>query len=185
MGRKEPRIYPGATLSVPSLTFCSAGPSLWSVLALPPPAPPPPAPVSFLSCFLPFTCFRPGAQPPAGSAGGRGWREAGWSSLPVPADRPDPLPPLAPRAVFEFMPYMGITLATIFTMLRLANEAKMRQAICSGTCLLGPADEGRGKQAGGGAQQGGVPSPASCGPWPALGGPRRLNRGRRFQGNTA
>uniref|UniRef100_G3UEQ0 Maestro heat like repeat family member 2A n=1 Tax=Loxodonta africana TaxID=9785 RepID=G3UEQ0_LOXAF len=31
---------------------------------------------------------------------------------------------------FEFMPYMGITLATIFTMLRLANEAKMRQVIC-------------------------------------------------------
>jgi hypothetical protein len=30
------------------------------------------------------------------------------------------------------MPYMGITLATIFTMLRLANEAKMRQVICSG-----------------------------------------------------
>lgn len=36
------------------------------------------------------------------------------------------------------MPYMGITLATIFTMLRLANEAKMRQAICGGTCALGP-----------------------------------------------
>lgn len=35
-------------------------------------------------------------------------------------------------SVFEFMPYMGITLATIFTMLRLANEAKMRQVICSG-----------------------------------------------------
>ncbi|ELR56904.1 HEAT repeat-containing protein 7B1, partial [Bos mutus] len=32
--------------------------------------------------------------------------------------------------VFEFMPYMGITLATMFTMLRLANEAKMRQVIC-------------------------------------------------------
>ncbi|XP_006866874.1 PREDICTED: maestro heat-like repeat-containing protein family member 2A [Chrysochloris asiatica] len=32
--------------------------------------------------------------------------------------------------VFEFMPYMGITLATIFTMLRLANESKMRQVIC-------------------------------------------------------
>lgn len=31
------------------------------------------------------------------------------------------------------MPYMGITLATIFTMLRLANEAKMRQVICAGT----------------------------------------------------
>ncbi|KAB0337242.1 hypothetical protein FD754_025292, partial [Muntiacus muntjak] len=31
---------------------------------------------------------------------------------------------------FEFMPYMGITLATMFTMLRLANEAKMRQVIC-------------------------------------------------------
>lgn len=30
---------------------------------------------------------------------------------------------------------MGITLATIFTMLRLANEAKMRQVICSGACL--------------------------------------------------
>ncbi|XP_039090491.1 maestro heat-like repeat-containing protein family member 2A [Hyaena hyaena] len=38
---------------------------------------------------------------------------------------------LADGNVFEFMPYMGITLATIFTMLRLANEAKMRQAICS------------------------------------------------------
>ncbi|XP_045650023.1 maestro heat-like repeat-containing protein family member 2A isoform X2 [Ursus americanus] len=37
---------------------------------------------------------------------------------------------LANGNVFEFMPYMGITLATIFTMLRLANEAKMRQAIC-------------------------------------------------------
>lgn len=36
--------------------------------------------------------------------------------------------------VFEFMPYMGITLATIFTMLRLANEAKIRQAICGGEC---------------------------------------------------
>lgn len=33
------------------------------------------------------------------------------------------------------MPYMGITLATIFTMLRLANEAKMCQVICSGACL--------------------------------------------------
>ncbi|EDL92102.1 similar to hypothetical protein FLJ40243 (predicted) [Rattus norvegicus] len=38
---------------------------------------------------------------------------------------------LANGNVFEFMPYMGITLATIFTMLRLANEAKMRQVICS------------------------------------------------------
>ncbi|XP_055146988.1 maestro heat-like repeat-containing protein family member 2A isoform X1 [Symphalangus syndactylus] len=37
---------------------------------------------------------------------------------------------LANGNVFEFMPYMGITLATIFTMLRLANEAKIRQAIC-------------------------------------------------------
>ncbi|XP_032968339.1 maestro heat-like repeat-containing protein family member 2A, partial [Rhinolophus ferrumequinum] len=37
---------------------------------------------------------------------------------------------LAHGNVFEFMPYMGITLATIFTMLRLANEAKMRQVIC-------------------------------------------------------
>ncbi|XP_022265475.1 maestro heat-like repeat-containing protein family member 2A isoform X6 [Canis lupus familiaris] len=40
---------------------------------------------------------------------------------------------LANGNVFEFMPYMGITLATIFTMLRLANEAKMRQVICSAT----------------------------------------------------
>lgn len=32
------------------------------------------------------------------------------------------------------MPYMGITLATMFTMLRLANEAKMRQVICGGKC---------------------------------------------------
>nr|KAF6496503.1 maestro heat like repeat family member 2A [Rousettus aegyptiacus] len=38
---------------------------------------------------------------------------------------------LANGNVFEFMPYMGITLATIFTMLRLANEAKMRQVICA------------------------------------------------------
>ncbi|KAM4836615.1 maestro heat-like repeat-containing protein family member 2A [Thomomys bottae] len=38
---------------------------------------------------------------------------------------------LANGNVFEFMPYMGITLATLFTMLRLANEAKMRQVICS------------------------------------------------------
>uniref|UniRef100_A0A8C5KPY9 Maestro heat-like repeat family member 2A n=1 Tax=Jaculus jaculus TaxID=51337 RepID=A0A8C5KPY9_JACJA len=38
---------------------------------------------------------------------------------------------MAHSNVFEFMPYMGITLATIFTMLRLANEAKMRQVICS------------------------------------------------------
>ncbi|ELK14349.1 Protein LOC339766 [Pteropus alecto] len=38
---------------------------------------------------------------------------------------------LAHGNVFEFMPYMGITLATIFTMLRLANEAKMRQVICA------------------------------------------------------
>nr|XP_044607410.1 maestro heat-like repeat-containing protein family member 2A isoform X2 [Equus asinus] len=37
---------------------------------------------------------------------------------------------LANGNVFEFMPYMGITLATIFTMLRLANEAKIRQVIC-------------------------------------------------------
>lgn len=43
---------------------------------------------------------------------------------------------------------MGITLATIFTMLRLANEAKMRQVICSGACLTwacgspGPASPG-------------------------------------------
>lgn len=37
------------------------------------------------------------------------------------------------------MPYMGITLATIFTMLRLANEAKMRQVICAGMCLVWPA----------------------------------------------
>ncbi|KAM6178445.1 maestro heat-like repeat-containing protein family member 2A [Rhynchocyon petersi] len=37
---------------------------------------------------------------------------------------------LANGNVFEFMPYMGITLTTIFTMLRLANEAKMRQVIC-------------------------------------------------------
>lgn len=42
--------------------------------------------------------------------------------------------PLPDPTVFEFMPYMGITLATIFTMLRLVNEAKMRQVICSGTC---------------------------------------------------
>ncbi|CAK7321248.1 Maestro heat-like repeat-containing protein family member 2A [Vulpes lagopus] len=54
-------------------------------------------------------------------------RARGSSSL-----RPRPRPaPLARRTVFEFMPYMGITLATIFTMLRLANEAKMRQVICS------------------------------------------------------
>lgn len=45
--------------------------------------------------------------------------------------------PLLHPAVFEFMPYMGITLATIFTMLRLVNEAKMRQVICSGTCPTG------------------------------------------------
>ncbi|XP_036611735.1 maestro heat-like repeat-containing protein family member 2A [Trichosurus vulpecula] len=38
---------------------------------------------------------------------------------------------LANANVFEFMPYMGITLATIFTMLRLANGAKMRQVFCS------------------------------------------------------
>ncbi|XP_040306553.1 maestro heat-like repeat-containing protein family member 2A isoform X4 [Herpailurus yagouaroundi] len=38
---------------------------------------------------------------------------------------------LANGNVFEFMPYMGITLATIFTMLRLTNEAKMCQVICS------------------------------------------------------
>lgn len=31
------------------------------------------------------------------------------------------------------MPYMGITLATIFTMLRLTDEAEVRQVICSGT----------------------------------------------------
>ncbi|XP_013012759.2 maestro heat-like repeat-containing protein family member 2A [Cavia porcellus] len=37
---------------------------------------------------------------------------------------------LANGNVFEFMPYMGITLATILTMLRLAEEAKMRQVIC-------------------------------------------------------
>uniref|UniRef100_A0A8C0CBE5 Maestro heat like repeat family member 2A n=1 Tax=Balaenoptera musculus TaxID=9771 RepID=A0A8C0CBE5_BALMU len=37
---------------------------------------------------------------------------------------------LANGNVFEFMPYMGITLATTFTMLRLANEAKMHQVIC-------------------------------------------------------
>ncbi|XP_006893585.1 PREDICTED: maestro heat-like repeat-containing protein family member 2A [Elephantulus edwardii] len=37
---------------------------------------------------------------------------------------------LANGNVFEFMPYMGITLATIFTMLRLANKTKIRQAIC-------------------------------------------------------
>lgn len=42
--------------------------------------------------------------------------------------------PLLHTTVFEFMPYMGITLATIFTMLRLVNEAKMRQVICGGTC---------------------------------------------------
>ncbi|XP_058521134.1 maestro heat-like repeat-containing protein family member 2A isoform X1 [Ochotona princeps] len=38
---------------------------------------------------------------------------------------------LANGNVFEFMPYMGITLATIFTMLRLASEAKIRQVICN------------------------------------------------------
>ncbi|XP_068939320.1 maestro heat-like repeat-containing protein family member 2A [Petaurus breviceps papuanus] len=38
---------------------------------------------------------------------------------------------LANANVFEFMPYMGITLATIFTMLRLVNGAKMRQVFCS------------------------------------------------------
>nr|XP_020844720.1 maestro heat-like repeat-containing protein family member 2A [Phascolarctos cinereus] len=38
---------------------------------------------------------------------------------------------LANANVFEFMPYMGITLATIFTMLRLASGAKMRQVFCS------------------------------------------------------
>uniref|UniRef100_A0A8C2W633 Maestro heat like repeat family member 2A n=1 Tax=Chinchilla lanigera TaxID=34839 RepID=A0A8C2W633_CHILA len=37
---------------------------------------------------------------------------------------------LANGNVFEFMPYMGITLATVFTMLRLVEEAKMRQVIC-------------------------------------------------------
>ncbi|KAM6178288.1 maestro heat-like repeat-containing protein family member 2A [Rhynchocyon petersi] len=36
---------------------------------------------------------------------------------------------LANEYVFEFMPYMSISLATIFTMLRLANEAKMHQVI--------------------------------------------------------
>nr|CAI9690361.1 unnamed protein product [Rangifer tarandus platyrhynchus] len=34
---------------------------------------------------------------------------------------------LANGNVFEFMPHMGITVATVFTMLRLANEVKMRQ----------------------------------------------------------
>ncbi|XP_077011610.1 maestro heat-like repeat-containing protein family member 2A isoform X2 [Tamandua tetradactyla] len=37
---------------------------------------------------------------------------------------------LANGNVFEFIPYMGITLATILTMLRLASEDKMRQVIC-------------------------------------------------------
>lgn len=45
---------------------------------------------------------------------------------------------------------MGITLATIFTMLRLASEAKMRQVICSGACPPVPgglscSGPGRGK----------------------------------------
>ncbi|KAM6178199.1 maestro heat-like repeat-containing protein family member 2A [Rhynchocyon petersi] len=36
---------------------------------------------------------------------------------------------LANDNVFQFMTYMGISLATIFSMLRIANEAKMRQVI--------------------------------------------------------
>lgn len=52
------------------------------------------------------------------------------------------------------MPYMGITLATMFTMLRLANEAKMRQVICGGKCptwacrsaLIRVRKEGSGRQ---------------------------------------
>lgn len=62
-----------------------------------------------------------------------GWEQSGgvifafsWLTL-LPQPRPN-------TTVFEFMPYMGITLATIFTMLRLVNEAKMRQVICGGTC---------------------------------------------------
>uniref|UniRef100_G1PWU3 Maestro heat like repeat family member 2A n=1 Tax=Myotis lucifugus TaxID=59463 RepID=G1PWU3_MYOLU len=43
---------------------------------------------------------------------------------------------LANGNVFEFMPYMGITLATIFTMLRLVNEAKMRQGSPSPTVAM-------------------------------------------------
>lgn len=55
----------------------------------------------------------------------------------------DPLlRPLPHPTVFEFMPYMGITLATIFTMLRLVNEAKMRQVICGGTCPVGACRSG-------------------------------------------
>lgn len=59
----------------------------------------------------------------------------GGLGCPLLADPPSWWP-LPHRTVFEFMPYMGITLATILTMLRLANEAKIRQVICGGTCSV-------------------------------------------------
>lgn len=70
--------------------------------------------------------------------GGGGWR-CGLILHPCPHP-----------TVFEFMPYMGITLATVFTMLRLANEAKMRQAICSGTCPTWACRSGHPGAGGGG-----------------------------------
>ncbi|XP_044890591.1 maestro heat-like repeat-containing protein family member 2A isoform X4 [Felis catus] len=68
---------------------------------------------------------------------------------------------LANGNVFEFMPYMGITLATIFTMLRLTNEAKMCQVMCSEVCqcLLEGGGPGRPRPAA--APRGSPPPPCS------------------------
>lgn len=76
------------------------------------------------------------------------------------------------------MPYMGITLATIFTMLRLADEAKMRQVICGGKWVLGPPvrpvsapEEGLGKLV-----EGWVEQEMGCSFLPKR-WPKRLRRG--------
>ncbi|XP_046941416.1 maestro heat-like repeat-containing protein family member 2A [Lynx rufus] len=68
---------------------------------------------------------------------------------------------LANGNVFEFMPYMGITLATIFTMLRLTNEAKMCQVICSGTVPTLLEGGGLGRPCPAAAPRGSPPPPCS------------------------
>lgn len=138
-----------APLSLPSPTSCSAHSSLQPRLGFFCLLPPIPVASALLPCSTDLCCFPwPWwhALPPWGlEAADRGLVLSASPLLTWPCS----LSSLAPYTVFEFMPYMGITLATIFTMLRLANEAKMRQVICGGRCLLGlPVWPGQGARSG-------------------------------------
>lgn len=139
---KEPGIYQQSPTKSPLPTFLicplfPAAPSGFLLTPCPRLLPPTPVASVLFSCSTDLCCFlRPWwhALPPWGlEAADHGLI---LSALPM-LTWPCSLSSLAPYTVFEFMPYMGITLATIFTMLRLANEAKMRQVICGGRCLLG------------------------------------------------